>query len=84
MHKNSLSAYAQLPLSTREREVVSIFTNAAQPITDRQCMTLGGYSEVNNVRPRITHLLEMGILHEVGDTQCEETGKTVRLCAVKP
>lgn len=49
-----------------------------QPLTDREVMVACGFSEPNQVRPRLTKLLALGVLVEVEPVRCAITGKTVR------
>ena len=45
--------------------------------TDRQIASELAYFEP--LRPRVTELVDEGLLHEVGSTICETTGKQCRL-----
>lgn len=85
VHQHSLAAYRS--------EVKRITVRAAQVFawvcrhgraTDREIMRALGYSDPNKVRPRITELVDAGMLAEVGSTRDPETGKTVRLVDVAP
>lgn len=82
MHINSIEAYyEELPkLSKRARQIADFFYNNgyAGGYTDREVMNVLGYTEPNQVRPRITELIQLGILKEVGAVKCEITGKKVR------
>ena len=81
MHENSLLAYAteRAHLSTREQMIVN---RMKQDIfgqwTDRQVMNALGFTDMNAVRPRLTSLIQKGILKEVGNVRDLITGKTVR------
>lgn len=81
MHENSLLAYAEerAHLSTREQMIVA---RMKQDIfgqwTDRQVMNALNFTDMNAVRPRITSLVQKGILKEVGSVRDMVTGKTVR------
>lgn len=79
VHANSIAAYRseESKLSRRAQLVLEYITDTG-PQTDRQVMRGMGFSEPNSVRPRITELIELGKLMEVGDVKCPETGKTVR------
>ena len=81
MHANSLQAYAesQTHLSAREQLIVArMQQDVFGEWTDRQMMHALGFKDMNAVRPRITGLVQKGILKEVGSVRDEVTGKTVR------
>jgi predicted HTH transcriptional regulator len=80
MHNNSLTAYAGLDIDERSRLVLAAYVTHWSPLTDRDCMRILGFTEMNQVRPRITALIERGVLEECGNVKCPETKKTVRLC----
>lgn len=79
IHANSLTAYrSELPkLSTRAQAILEWIRDHG-PRTDRQVMEGMGFREPNQVRPRITELIEAGALMEVCSVSCPVTGKTVR------
>ena len=86
VHENSRKAYhEELPkLSDRCSEIMDLFADSEQPpTTDRQVMSILGFSDMNSVRPRITELIDAGYLMEVGKIKCPVTGKTVRVVGVK-
>ena len=86
IHANSLEAYhdGELGMFTkRQREILKAFRQRAT-LTDRECLTALGYSDMNAVRPRITELIDSGVLREVGETKCPVTKKRVRLCEIAP
>lgn len=64
--------------NARELEIMAALKDYPTPATDRQIMGYLDYCEPNCVRPRITHLIQMGVLMEVGSVRCPVTGKTVR------
>lgn len=81
MHSNSLLAYAesQTHLSAREQMIVArMQQDVFGEWTDRQMMNALGFTDMNAVRPRITSLVQKGILKEVGSVRDMVTGKTVR------
>lgn len=83
IHANSLAAYhaERLRLSDRAERVLGYIANKG-PSTDRQVMAGLGFGEPGAVRPRITELIDLGLLMEVGNTKCAITGKTVRIVDV--
>ena len=82
VHWNSISSYsAVLPsIGQRHQEIIDILEDTS--MTDRQIAEALGYSDLNAVRPRITELVQGGILRECGTTTCETTGRPVRLVLV--
>ena len=85
VHENSIAAYhADLArLSARAADVLA-WIRQHGPCTDRQAMAGMGFSEPNSVRPRITELIDLQLLREVGSVRCSVTGKTVRRVDVVP
>lgn len=81
MHANSIAAYNSSDFSDRERAILDVYiTNARYPLTDREVMTLLGFSDMNSVRPRISKLIDRKMLRDVCDVLDHSTGKTVRAC----
>jgi chromosome condensin MukBEF MukE localization factor len=85
MHINSINAYhEELPkLSKRASVIYNFFANTHSRLerfyTDRQVKTILGFNDMNQVRPRITELIKLGLLEEVGKTKCPITCKMVRV-----
>lgn len=78
MHDNSMKAYEELDnLSARCKKVVSALEDLGVA-TDRRIKEHLNLPDMNNVRPRVTELLKLGILEECGEDTCEETNRTVR------
>lgn len=86
MHKNSLAAYASLDdLPDRCRAIygaVRMAGVAGRQATDRRVMRALGMTDPNSVRPRISEMIDAGILKEVGSTKDTETNRTVRVVAL--
>ena len=82
MHLNSLEAYAKATqaLTGRRRRMVYQLIEAHGPMSDRQVRDRLGFSDMNAVRPRISELVDLDLLEEVGRRQ--EDGHTVRICGV--
>ena len=81
MHSNSIEAYRSLNLGERCALVLSVYANGSPlGLTDRQCMTILGFSELNQVRPRITELIGGGYLKEICSVKCDITNRKVRVC----
>ena len=82
IHPNSVAAYwagSEEMFGKRHLLLLAIFRSARSPISDREAMIAAGATDPNFVRPRISELIEAGILDEVGSRVCPVTGKTVRL-----
>ncbi len=80
IHENSVAAYNQeLPKLSRRAMLVCAWIELNGPSTDRQVMRGMGFTDMNSVRPRITELVEAGLLFEVRSTICPETRKRVRV-----
>lgn len=81
VHDNSREALESLDLPTRHAEVFNLFKNEGRPLTDRMVKELLGYEDMDEVRPRITELIQkpFELLEEVGKVVCLKTKKTVRL-----
>lgn len=83
MHANSLEAYRSLNLGERCALVLSVYADSSPlGLTDRQCMTMLGFSELNQVRPRITELIDGEYLKEIDNVKCAITNRKVRVCRV--
>jgi len=86
MHANSLEAYhaGRTDLFTRrEKEILGVLTKLAHA-TDRQVRDALGFADMNAVRPRITELIEAGLLQHVADEHDPATNRTVRVVAICP
>lgn len=80
LHANSLSAFDSLDINKRESLILSAYALARAPMTDRECMTALGFTDMNAVRPRVTSLVASGYLWECGVVRDETTGRRVRAC----
>ena len=81
-HVHSLAAYYgpdAKALSARALAVHDAFRRHGR-MTERQCASVLGYPHKSAVQPRISELVEAGMLREVGSIKDDVTGKTVRLC----
>ena len=81
VHANSRRTYHEdgRKIGKRALQVLAYYKSIIGPVTDRHCMKALGFSDMNSVRPRITELIEAGLLREAGDTVDYVTGKRVRL-----
>jgi len=83
MHENSLDAYgAEREKLGRRAQAVLAWVRLHGPATDREVMRGLGFTEPNCVRPRVTELVDLGLLVEVSNRRCPVTGKTVRVVDV--
>lgn len=85
MHGNSLAAYFDRTEAKAWRDRSAEITDAFKRhggMTDRQCAGVLGYPHKSAVQPRISELVGMHILREVGSVKDPATGKTVRVCAL--
>ncbi len=80
MDDASLAAFASLDLPDRQSVVIRAFSAGSDALTDRDVAARVGAKDMNQVRPRITELLEVGVLVATGRAKCPATGKTVRTC----
>ena len=86
MHTNSLAAYAMLQQSggklTRRLQILELMLDGLSR-TDRHIMKELGYSDTNDVRPRITELVKEGVLEEICHIRDDNTGVKVRVTRIK-
>lgn len=84
-HENSISALREerIKLDRRCSEVLGAIHQLGT-CTDRQIKDFLGYEEMNSVRPRITELKKLGLVHEAGKIKCPKTGKSVRVVRITP
>ena len=80
-HNNSMLSSRQVERFNRRRLILSAYDKAGEPLTDRQVMQLLGFVDKGAVSPRLTELVEEGILKEVGTVEDHLTKRTVRLTA---
>lgn len=86
IHPNSVLAYWQGNdglFGQRHQKVIEVLRRSTLSKTDREVMVACGFTDPNAVRPRITELIEAGILVETASTECPVTHKTVRLVALR-
>lgn len=81
VHANSVQAFheEEAKLSRRATAVLG-WIRIYGPHTDRQiAQGMGFGADMNAVRPRVTELIQAGLLEELRDVRCPVTGKTVRI-----
>lgn len=77
-HPNSLAAHRSNRYGERCRAILEAVKRDG-PGTDRDIMRRLNRVDPNSVRPRITTLVEVGALEQVGEVVDPETHKTVRV-----
>ena len=78
IHDNSMQSYHELDgLNKRCKMVVSALHDLGIA-TDRRIKDHLSLPDMNNVRPRVTELIKLGLLIECGVETCEVTNKSVR------
>lgn len=77
IHSNSLASYASLGnLGDRQRATLACYWPT--PLTDREVSTMLGI-ELYQARPRVTELIALGLLREIGSQKDPITGRKVRI-----
>ena len=82
IHRNSLSAYASLKRVDRYEAILKAYESIKSPLTDRDVKEILGFPDMNNVRPRISELIDKGKIIEVGSELDLVTNTRVRLCRI--
>lgn len=80
IHDHSREAYraAQGAINPRAKLIVEWLRHNG-PATDREIAKGLKFADMNSVRPRVSSLVEGGVLIEVSAKKCDVTGKTVRV-----
>ena len=79
IHQNSREAFQELDLGKRQAAILEIYKRMPTCLTDRDVMFHMEMFDMNAVRPRISEMLDRGMLEERGKVTCRVTGRTVRL-----
>tara|TARA_B100000519_G_C13891857_1_gene273258 strand:- start:72 stop:338 length:267 start_codon:yes stop_codon:yes gene_type:complete len=81
IHNNSIRTYYEdkTKIGKRAKAIYEFFCKTDGMFTDREVQKMMGFPERNMVQPRITELIQKGMLFEVGATKCSITNKKVRL-----
>lgn len=84
LHVNSLTAYhdGQAEFFSA-REIMVLRAYRAGPMTDREVMIALRFTDMNAVRPRITELVDDGVLEETSTRNDPITRKPVRVCRLR-
>ncbi len=78
MHVNSLFSWRMLNVPRGKARVCEVLERIQRPLTDREVCELLGSDDLNAARPRITELIDDGVLKEVESIPCPVTGRRVR------
>ena len=79
IHDNSRAAYAALPLQPRQQQALGALIELGGLATDRQIAHRMGSGDPNTARPRITKLIQDGLLREAYTIRDRDTGRKVRV-----
>ena len=79
MHENSIEAYEELrnSLNHRQDRILALIERKPHS-TDREILIAYGGTEMNQVRPRISELIDKELVQESGNRKCPQTKRTVR------
>lgn len=67
---------------TYRRKIFEVLNQRSEPLSDRDVINILQASDMNNVRPEITRLIQDGILQECGEKKCDITHRTVRVIRI--
>ncbi len=83
LHEDSQKSYKELDKSSERLKVHQVFTSYEKPLTDREVAAILNAKDMDEVRPRISELKDMGLIIELKEkVRCVTPGKTVRVCQV--
>ncbi len=87
IHENSRESYQDEKLRGNpdifKQRIYNLLIKESRPLTDREIFTILNESDVNNIRPEITRMIQVGKLFEVDRVRCKTTGKKVRRTSFK-
>ena len=83
MHINSLLAFDEerKTLNVRCERILRVIQKYPN-LTDRSILIELGWSEMNMVRPRITEMIQRGLVLETGSMKCAITDRKCRTLAI--
>lgn len=82
IHENSIAAYHDADrkaTAERRRDEILACLRSCGPLTDREVRDTLHMGDMNDVRPRITELIDDGYAHDVGTKRDPMTKKSVRI-----
>lgn len=82
MHANSKAAWKTIKTSKRAQAILD-FASKHPPMTDRQLRNAMGFDDLNQVRPRVTELHDLGEMFEYATVKCSATKRPVRVNGVR-
>lgn len=85
-HANSVASYYEgntEAFNRRQTEILRVLGKLHRA-TDRAIRDALGFPDMNAVRPRITEMIDSGVLYSPADTVDPVTGRTVRLVSIAP
>lgn len=74
-NETRLESYINRPVS-RQREILSILE---RPMSAREVMIALNYHDMNQIRPRMTELMEQGLIETIGKATDPMTGRKVAI-----
>jgi len=83
IHTNSILSNRQTDKMKRREEIFEAYRHFNGGCTDRAIAAYLGYNDLNAVKPRITEMIQDGILEECGNTLDRTTNRTVRVVQIK-
>lgn len=83
IHQNSIDSFHALDRETRRKIILGVYEKHGRPLTDRQVAEDLGFNDLNSVRPRISEMIDDGVLVEVGKIKDFLTRVNVRLVRIK-
>lgn len=86
LHPNSLDAYydgRREVFPRRSAEILAVLSTLGEA-SDRQVCEHLGFTDMNAVRPRVTELLDAGVLEETGCRVDPVTERRVRVVRIVP
>ena len=79
IHANSYTSFQGLNRASRQHIILRMYETWGE-LTDRRVAEILGFKDMNQVRPRITELLNSCDLVWLGDTTDKTTYRPVRVC----
>ena len=82
LHQNSIDSYREEKELGNPKifriKILELLKTEGRPMTDREIFTALNETDVNNIRPEITRLIQRGNILEIDRVKCGVTRKTVR------
>ena len=81
--KTAKDAFKKLKPGSRYEQILNCVRQASEPLTDRQIKDKLGYPDLNNIRPRVSELIDYGYLRKHSKRICPVTQIFVRTVTAK-